>query len=77
MAATYHDDVAQTTLPIKFPEESTLLEALLRDSSYEFFDNINTPQKETVHDIVTEALKKASLTLQHIELNDSLVWGKI
>ena len=38
--------------------ESTLAEALLKDSAYPFIDNINTPEKETLQQIVTAAYRQ-------------------
>ena len=44
---------------IMMPHESTLLENILKDSSFKFLDDINTPQKETLADDVTAAFKQA------------------
>ncbi len=40
------------------PEPQTLLEMLKKDSAMQFVDNIKTPVKETLSDIVTNALKE-------------------
>ena len=42
-----------------YPDEQTLLEALLRDSSYRFVDNINTSDTERLDRQVTLAFKNA------------------
>ena len=76
MADTYDDEFSQTTLPMPWPEESTLLESLIKDTAYEFADNIHTPQKESVRDIVTLAFKNIVPALQQAEEDKKLVWGK-
>ena len=57
-------------------DHSTLLESLLKDSAYEFADDITTPQKESVRDIVMKAFKEIIPVIQHAEAKDSLAWGK-
>jgi len=58
------------------PSERTLAEALLKDSSFKYIDNINTPEKETLYDVVTAALKKATPELLKEDKDNTLVWGK-
>lgn len=72
----YHDEFAQTTLPMPSVNQSTLLESLIKDSAYAFADDITTPQKETVKDIVTKAFNQILPVLQHAQMEDSLAWGK-
>jgi penicillin amidase len=59
-----------------FPSERTLVEALLRDSSFKYIDNIKTPGKETLTDIVTAALKQATPELMKEDKDNVLAWGK-
>ncbi|MFC4261676.1 penicillin acylase family protein [Ferruginibacter yonginensis] len=72
----YEDEFAKAPKPILMPFESTLIEATLRDSAYKFFDNINTPQKETLPDMVDLALKAAAKQLATIEADGKLEWAK-
>jgi penicillin amidase len=58
------------------PSERTLVEALLRDSSFKYVDNISTAEKETLYDIVTAALKKATPQLLDETNTDKIEWGK-
>ena len=58
------------------PYESTLLNNILKDSSFKFLDDINTPQKETLADDVTAAFKKAAFTAKNAEADGRLEWGK-
>ena len=76
MQCMYHDEFARSTLPMPTVDHSTLLESLLKDTAYEFADDISTPQKETVRDIVLKAFKEIVPVIQHAEAADSLAWGK-
>jgi penicillin amidase len=58
------------------PYESTLLEGLLKDSAYQFLDNINTPVKETLQDDVILALEKAVPVLNKVEKDGMINWEK-
>lgn len=59
------------------PEESSLLDGLLRDSAYPFIDNINTKDKvETIKEAVTVSLNKAAEPLKKSESGGVLPWGK-
>jgi penicillin amidase len=71
----YADEFAKCPDPNIYPESYVLLEAMLRDSAYKFFDNINTPQKETLHDDVMAAFRKAVLTLKKVEADRKLEWA--
>ena len=53
-----------------------MMEMLKRDTAVKFVDNINTPQKETLSDDVTTALKKASVLLAKSEAEGKLEWAK-
>ncbi len=58
------------------PYESTLLEALCKDSAYIFLDNINTPAKETRGDKVLLALQKSIPVFEKAEKENRLEWWK-
>ncbi|MDB5232747.1 MAG: penicillin acylase, partial [Chitinophagaceae bacterium] len=75
MVAVYIDDLHRSKLPLPLPEQSTLLESMLKDSAYEFADDINTPQKETLHDDVLSGFKKALPALREAEKKNKLTWG--
>ena len=71
----YGDEMAQSKLPMPWPEKSTLLEGLMK-SSYSFADDINTPdQVETIDEMVLRAYKKVVPVLKKTELEDRLAWG--
>jgi len=72
----FDDEFSVTTLPMMRPYESTLVEALLKDSAYKFVDNIHTPGKETLAQVVTEAFKNAVPEIAQAEKEDRLEWAK-
>jgi penicillin G amidase len=75
-AEVWNDELAKVKPEVMIPGQQTLLEALLRDSAFSYIDNINTPQKETIHDVVTSAMKKATVTLDDEEKKGKLSWAK-
>jgi penicillin amidase len=74
--AIYADEFSQTSLPLKWPAESTLLEALLKDSSYKFVNDIRTQPTEKLTDIVLKAFKSAYIDLRKADVEHRLAWGK-
>ena len=75
-AVVFDDEYANAPKVIMRPYFSTLEEAVLKDSAYKFYDNISTPQNETLADDVTSAFKKAVIELQKIETDGKLDWEK-
>ncbi len=72
----FEDEYALSKLPLRKPYESTLLEALLRDSVRIFCDNINTKdKKETMFDITLLAFKKAAAFAAQLDKDKKLEWG--
>jgi penicillin amidase len=71
----YGDELGQTRLPIMQPYDETLLEALLKDSTYKFVDDIRTPQTETLRQIATMAWKKAYPHLLDKDSFGQLTWA--
>ncbi|MGN6617555.1 MAG: penicillin acylase family protein [Ilyomonas sp.] len=72
----YGDELAQSNLPLPEVEDATLAQALQKDSLYEFADNINTAQKETMRDVITASFKKIIPVLKDAETSNRLAWGK-
>lgn len=69
------DDLAKTD-SAAFPWAQTTLELLLKDSAMKFIDNINTPQVETLSDLVTDALKRAAVRISAAEKDGRLEWAR-
>jgi len=72
----YDDEFSKSSLNMMRPYESTLLEALIKDSTYSFIDNINTPEKETLPQLVTMAFSQAATDLAAAAKEDRLTWAK-
>jgi len=72
----YDDEFSKTTLPLMRPFESTLLEALIKDSTYSFIDNVNTPDKETIEQVITASFLKSVPDMIQAGKDDKLTWGK-
>jgi penicillin amidase len=70
------DELSQVKPSAAWPTEQTLVEALLRDSAFAFIDNINTPGKETLYDMVTSAFNKAAVALYPADSAGKLEWAK-
>lgn len=74
--AVFKDEFSKSKLPLPWPDESTLLEGLLKDSAYKFVDNINTPALENIYDIVLKAYWSAYKQIKMADKKHELVWGK-
>jgi penicillin amidase len=72
----YDDEFSKTSLRMLRPFESTLLEALLKDTAYSFIDNIDTPEKETLRKVITDAFLKSMPDLTEAAKDNRLSWGK-
>lgn len=72
----WKDELTKVNPQAAWPEEQTLMELLKKDSAMKFIDNVNTAQKETLYDVVTIALKKASANLAKKESEGKLEWAK-
>ncbi|HRO45068.1 penicillin acylase family protein [Agriterribacter sp.] len=57
------------------PSEKTLTEALLRDTAFKYIDNINTPEQETITDVITNAYKQAAKAADSLSAVNQLTWG--
>jgi penicillin G amidase len=72
----FADEYAKAAANIERPLESTLLEAVLKDTAWKFLDNATTPQIETLADDVTAAFKKAAITIKKADAEGKLAWEK-
>lgn len=71
----WSDEFAQIKQPVSLPDEQTLVEILLRDSSFRFVDDITTPGIENLPQRVTTAFKLAVADLSKLNEED-LVWWR-
>jgi penicillin amidase len=75
-SAVWDDEFAVLGKKELFPSHQTLAESLLRDSLYSYIDNINTPGKESLKDIVTASFKRSVPAFVELEKNERLEWEK-
>ncbi len=74
--SVWEDEFEKAPKVILIPAKTTLLEGILKDSSFKFLDNIKTTQREKLPDIVTIAFKKAANELVKVEREGKLEWAK-
>jgi penicillin amidase len=74
-AVVFADDLLDRPRPLIRPDRFVLLEALLRDSAWSFVDDARTGEKESLEDMVTLALQKASSVIKDREREGRLSWG--
>jgi penicillin G amidase len=72
----WNDEFQRTGLKLPWPYQSTLLEDIHKYPHLKFYDDINTPEVETVQDDVTAAFKKAVVTVKKAEESERMEWGK-
>ena len=75
-AGIWRDEISQIEPMAPWPSEQTTLEWLLKDSLLVYADNINTPAKETLTDVVTSSFKKAAVVLAQKEADGKLNWSQ-
>lgn len=71
----FADETMRVTPAAPLPKMETMVEFLIKDSTYHFYDNINTPVVESYADIITDAFKRASLRLIEAEKAGELEWA--
>ncbi len=72
----WSDEIEKAGVPLPWPNESTLVEALHRDTAYRFVDDITTAAKETLPELLAGSLKKATIRLKAAESENKLEWAK-
>ncbi|MEN0056200.1 MAG: penicillin acylase family protein [Mucilaginibacter sp.] len=75
----WNDDFADKNMQKNSPSTDRTEKLLIKEPGSKWFDNINTPQKETCTDIVTGAFKAAitDLTKKHGKPGKSWQWGQV
>ncbi|TDH28023.1 penicillin acylase family protein [Segetibacter sp. 3557_3] len=72
----FNDEFARANLPLKWPDNSAVLEGIIRDSLYHFADDIRTPVREDLKIAVHRALTKSTMQLDSLRTAGKLSWGK-
>ncbi|MBU3742390.1 MAG: penicillin acylase family protein [Candidatus Kapabacteria bacterium] len=73
--ALWADNMGQGPMALPWPSEQTTIEYLLRDTTMPYIDDVTTPERETLSDLVTTALQQAASSLRHDERGGRLAWG--
>lgn len=71
----WQDEFARVKDPI-YPDRAILIDMLQKDSTFQYADNIATPEKETITDAVTEGFKSAASFLLTKEKENKLAWAQ-
>ncbi len=72
----WEDEFLKTGLKLPWPHESTLLDIINKYPDFSYFDDIRTPQKETLADEVTAAFQKAAAVIRKADENGTMAWAK-
>ncbi|MEX6690964.1 penicillin acylase family protein [Danxiaibacter flavus] len=72
----YDDEYAGAPKGIMHPQDISLLEGVLKDTSYKFIDNITTDKKETLSEEVTVAFQKAAADIKKLNESKKIEWGR-
>lgn len=72
----WSDELSKVSGSVQIPEDYTLVEGLLRDSIYQFVDDINTNELEDLSTMITSAFKKAVPVMKNLNENGNLSWSK-
>ena len=75
-AEVFNDDFLQSRLNLPHRLTSALVDNIQHDSSFEYIDNIYTPYKETLKDVVNTAYLKAFKQIDKLNKEGKLAWGK-
>jgi penicillin amidase len=76
-AIVWDDELDKASQPGFYPYNSTLLEGILRDTAFEFLDDINTAAKETLKQDIGLAFKRAAATCRNLDREGKLSWGQL
>lgn len=60
----WHDEFTVADIPMKYPSRDRTVQLILNEPNSKWIDDINTPAKETLNDLVTESFKFACDTLE-------------
>jgi penicillin amidase len=72
----WKDEFLHSGLQLPWPKESTLLDDINKYPDFKFFDDINTPNVETLQDDVTAAFKMATAVIRQADEKGKIEWAK-
>ncbi len=72
----WKDEFLKSGLELPWPSESTLLDDINKYPDFKYFDNIDTPNEETLADDVTAAFKMATAVIRKADEDGNIEWAK-
>jgi len=75
----WDDEFTIANIPMRYPSRDRTLALILKEPGSKWFDNINTPAKETLNDLVNEAFKYScdSLERKYGPIGKNWAWANI
>ena len=75
----WDDDFSIASIPMRYPNRDRTVELILKEPNSKWFDNVRTPQKETLADLVNESFKYAcdSLERKYGPIGKNWAWANI
>jgi penicillin G amidase len=74
-ANVWYDELVKANTWVR-PLETTLYDVLVKDSNMVFVNNINTTEKESLQNLVTNSLNNIALKADSLSKTNSLAWAK-
>ncbi len=75
----WDDEFNDKQNPMRYPSRDRTIELIQKDPNAKWFDNVNTPQKETLSDLVNSSFKYAcdSLERKHGSIGEHWQWANV
>lgn len=75
----WDDEFNVADIPMRYPSRDRTVQLILNEPNSKWIDNVNTPQKETLSDLVNEAFKYScdSLERKYGPIGKSWEWAKV
>lgn len=75
----WDDDFMVGKVPMRYPSRDRSVQMITREPEASWYDKVNTPQKETLRDLVNEAFKYAcdSLERKYGVIGKNWAWGNV
>ncbi|MBC8994895.1 penicillin acylase family protein, partial [Micromonospora chalcea] len=71
----WNDEFTVDAVPMRFPSRDRTVQLIQKEPNSKWFDNVNTPAKETLNDAVNEAFKYACDSLERKYGAISMEWA--
>ncbi|MEY3679015.1 MAG: hypothetical protein RI924_1156 [Bacteroidota bacterium] len=75
----WHDEFGDDKIPMRYPSRDRTVQLILAEPASKWFDNVNTPQKETINDVLLSSFKQSvdSLHKKYGPISDQWQWGNV